>query len=552
MSTNNSLEKNKSYEPVVFVNKPITNSNEDVIGFENQIDILNEAVLQGARIIGVIADYGTGKSSLTELFVHSIEETEQQKSSFYKKKKCSPIYVNLWDSLNKRKITQEASVSVLTHSFLYQLSNGYDTRFGKHINRLLSKNYENVSFSFNGSSKNYFFLIFAGFLFALYLISGISGTGIIKHLSTSFNVELNTVDTIGSVIKIVGPIFLLIAIILLYLGLKDKSVAFSHWKMPNRREPGISDVYDIYNIIIEKLTPKDDAKRYIIINDLDRIDNEELCIDFLKELYRFQEALGKNKDKFVFIISVKPKLNQTKDKLFSKIFDYTLYLKPVHFDDYDSLLLKLLENNPEQKKKLENLIRHPIDGYITDDFKWIKKGENLTLRDIKERLNQSISIMLSLRNKNYKVKSSVKFQPCAAVTFLENSYSEEYYLLIKNEQKFANFIRDSRTIVDSKKKADEILVELKKLCDEIFKVEGKYIFSDSFVTEFCGMVCDGLFNDDYRMYFYTYPKGSHIKTTDERDLCDALLFPNTSSVSVLYSIHAEVSDKALVNSTIER
>lgn len=522
MEYSNNDEKNSSYEPIVFVNNPITQKNEDVIGFDSQIKTLNKAIEQGAKIIGVIADYGTGKSSLTELLVNNINDDQKQKCSSCRKKTCKPIYVNLWDSLNKNNNgnDKEEHISVLTRSFLYQLSRGYDIRFGKHINRLLSKNYENISFSINASKKNYFMIIVACTLFTLYLISGISGTGIMKHFSTN-------IDMIGSIFKIIGPIFLFLTAFFLYCGLKDKSIVFSHWKMPNRREPEINDIYDIYNIIVEKLAPKDGCKRYIFINDLDRIDNPALCIDFLKELYRFQECLGENKDKFVFIISVKPKLNHISDRLFSKIFDYTLYLKPIHFDDYDSLLLKLFESNPKQKKELEKLLGYTIGEHIPDDFKWIKRGGNLTLRDIKQRLNQSISIMLVLKNKDYKIKTSTKFQSCAAVVFLEDCYPADYYKLISYENDFANFVRESRSIIDSKKKEGK-LESLKKLFNEKITTNKLGVtFSKEFIDELCGMLLDGLFNDDYRMYFYTYPKGSHIKTTDERDLCDALLFPNT-------------------------
>lgn len=43
------------------------------------------------------------------------------------------------------------------------------------------------------------------------------------------------------------------------------------------------------------------------------------------------------------------------------------------------------------------------------------------------------------------------------------------------------------------------------------------------------MIISGLFNDDFRMYFYTYPKESPIKTTDENILYNYLLFPNSFS-----------------------
>ena len=188
-------------------------------------------------------------------------------------------------------------VSALTKSFLYQLANGHSNKFGRYINKILSKNYGNISFSVNNSARFIVSFFGAGLLYAFYKVLGINGTGVMQYFPEW--------DKCALILKICAPIFLLLSISAALLGLKDTFIAFSHWKMPNKREPEISDVYDTYSIIKEKIVPKK-GKQLVFIDDLDRIDKKNLIVEFLKELYRFQDTLDKDKEKIVFIISIKP------------------------------------------------------------------------------------------------------------------------------------------------------------------------------------------------------------------------------------------------------
>ena len=49
-------------QPLVFVNRPIEDSTHDIVGFSTQIDTICEAIKDGSTMIGVVANYGTGKS----------------------------------------------------------------------------------------------------------------------------------------------------------------------------------------------------------------------------------------------------------------------------------------------------------------------------------------------------------------------------------------------------------------------------------------------------------------------------------------------------------
>lgn len=509
------MRRSEKYKPIVFVNNPITKSKRDVIGFNSQVETLQCAMKNGANMIGIIADYGSGKSSMTELLVSSM------------KKKCSPkpIKINMWDCLNLDSNDEKvnSNISILTKSFLYQLANGYKPSFGRYINKILSKNYGNLSFAIN-KKRFWIWFIISGLCYTAYQIFSSSGSGIMQHIPVNCG-------AFASYLKFLAPIWVLFAILFIVIGIKDTYIAFSHWNMPHRREPEISDIFDIYSMIIKRIKPPIGMKRVIFVDDLDRVNEKKLIEDFLKELYRFQDSFGKYKSRFVFIISIKPEselkpINDS-NEVYSKIFDLTLSLKPIHFDDYDSLLLELLKCNRPQKKKLEKLLGHEISDSVPESFRWIKRGTNLTLRDLKERLNQAISIMISLKNKNYKVKTAVTFEACAAVSYLENKYPKDYYSLIKSETEFACFIQNSRDIIDRRDDTKDI-TQLKDSFNIAFNdKEVDKLFSDKFVNELCEMVISGLFNDDFRMYFYTYPKESPIKTTDENTLYNYFLFPNS-------------------------
>lgn len=514
------LKNDERCKPIVFVNNPITTEKEDVIGLSGYLDTVNQAINDDSTMIGVIADYGTGKSSMNELLINEAR----------KKKWPLPVKINMWDSISD--ITNEeninSNISNLTKSFLFQLANGHDTKFGGYINKLLSKNYGNISFATNNLKKIVLFGILSAICVAIYTIGGLSGTGITKYIPEDYHFLL-------SIIKVISPSFLIIAIVLGILGIINISIAYSHWKMPASRNPEINDVFDVYNIIINHLShhSKNGKKQLIFIDDLDRINDKELIISFLKEIYRFQDSIGINNKSFVFIISVKPeseletKTTQQGQKnkydlsVYSKIFDTTVSLKPIHFDDYDAALLRLIKSDTEKRKAFEELINIKFGNTLPEDFIWVKKGNNLTLRVLKDRLNNAIAIYVSLRNQSYK-NSAATFKSCAAVSYLENQYPKDYYKLIKNEVSFSEFMKSSYQIVNDSLREEG----LKKLSNNFKKQFDGKEFDSSFVNDLCDMVKTGIFNDDYRMYFYTYPKDSHIKTTEEREICDCLLYPN--------------------------
>ena len=536
------MGNNKQYDPIVFVNRPISDPTEDIVGFGTQVKEIEAAVEKGATMIGVIANYGTGKSSVTDMLEGDIRKTEKEECLSLIRRKTSIIKINMWDCLQKteaKEFNQEAAtkeVTNLTKSLLFQMALGKSKKFAEFINKRLSKNYGIVSLSSN-TIKIWIYLVLAGIFYAIYQIFGQDSLSFINDAK-------DKAKDILLIVKDISPLFLLGSFVCLALGIKDTSIAFSHWKTQNQRENEVNDVYASYMLIIKKLRSIRKRKNIIVIEDLDRIVDKSIIIGFLKELYRFQNLLSKKEQKkFVFIVAVKPEpmLKNTESifeiddpNVYSKVFDIVVSLKPIHFEDYESVLLELIKSNPETKKNLEYLLfdnnDRKINNKLPDSFEWILKGENLTIRDLKERLNGAISTMVILKNKGYQGLNAINFKACAAVAYLENKYASDYYELIREERNFANLITESYSVKNEFNKGDQE-TELITIFNIMFGVEkegkkDKGKFSEGFVGDLCSLIIEGTFDEDFRLYFYTYPDGSYIKTTDEKEVCNYLLLPN--------------------------
>lgn len=512
MSTTKENNKLK-YEPIVFVNKPATNYEQDVVGFKPQVETIKQAIQTGASMIGVIADYGTGKSTISDILVSEV---------FDNRNLYNPIRINMWDSISNLDGSAK-DITELTKSFLFQLAKGNTdpeglSKLSHHVSKRMSKNYNVISFS-SISTKIWKYGLAAAISYAAY-----------KVLSQeSLVVAENTLKFI----KDIHPAFLVLSWVLLILGVMNTTIAFSNIKKSSDKQFEVNDVFELYDEIADSLVKTSfDNKQIVIIEDLDRINNKKLITEFLKELYRFQNSMSQNlKENFVFIISIKPEsllVTSPKDtvetNLYSKVFDVMVNLKPIHFEDYESALITMLDKDVESKKKLESLLGTEIKEHLPKSFNWVLSGENLTLRDLKDRLNHAISIMVSLKNKDYQGNITADFETCAAVAYLESAFSDEFYKLVRKERLFEDFIRKSYSIKNNNN--ENLLTELKNEFENHFKDGENSMFSAEFTEIVCKLIRDNVLDDDFRMYFYTYPDKSYIKTVDEKDICNLIKLPN--------------------------
>ena len=301
-------------KPIIFQNKPIEDDSKDIFDFTYQKDVLNEAIDSGARIIGVIGDYGTGKSSVTKLL-------EKDRIN----RKDNVININLWGNFS----SENEDNNSLIKSFMFQLAYANKAKnhhFAKYVNARFNKNNGKVSFAI-----------------------ATKWTYILLSISLLFFVVFFTFNSLGSIEKVVlDDLFLsflsktryisfALGMILSFIGIGVASPVFSSWKSEGKYTPGDSDIYDIYLKIIKKITNKH-KKCIVLVDDLDRTSEKTEVLNFLKEIYKCVHLLPlETQNKIVFIISLKSETSLTEGKpqtklinLYSKVFDYTLNIKTIH------------------------------------------------------------------------------------------------------------------------------------------------------------------------------------------------------------------------------
>lgn len=504
---------------IVFVNKPINNKKEDLIGIESSVKMIEEAVDNEANIIGVIGDFGTGKTSLTDLL----------KINWRK-----PILINLWDSIDEKD--DQKNINRLTKNFLFQMALGKSQNFAKYINRKLSKNYGNLSLS-TSSKRVWIFAIVSCIFFMIYKIgeklpNSITDTNIINLLNLW---ELRSLEKYVylyyELFKNLNMVFLIICFLFGIIAFLNTNIAFSLWNSQGRRNPENNDIYDTYIEIANNLRRKlvrfgKKSKRVIIIEDLDRISNKKEVINFVKELYRFNNLLPINlKKKFVFIISIKSEeallieeSNEDNKFIYSKIFDYKINLNQIHNENCEDIILKLLKTKKELVEKTLNIT---LEDKLPKDFSWIMKGQNLTIRDIKDRLNRSFSLFDSLKNKANSNNTVIDFQKCTIISYLENEYSIDLRNLIRNEEEFSEIIQESYKVQQGNNSLDNKKNDILKIIKS-----KRSNYKEEFLKELSELIASNLIDDDFKMYFYNYPKGQFIKNTNEKYVEEILLYPN--------------------------
>lgn len=505
MNQKQESEKTKEeHEIILFNNSPIGTSEEDIFDSKIKATAIREAINEGANTIALIGDYGSGKSSLTKILY------EDNKTEFEK-----PIYINLWDCVckqevkkNKAKVSddnkessEQSRINSFTKSFLYQFSCGTtNILFAKYINQRLSKNYGKISLSTSGW-KGTKWIISGALLLILVLYIGLN--------------NMNVHTMLFNIIDVPNEIFLFIAVLLIWISLVKDNFIFSLWDSQGKIEPSDTDTFEIFKEIILKLKSK--KKHLIIIEDLDRSDNAKIVTSLLKELYRFINLLtDEEKKNFIFIVSLKSEESlvseSTEDEkesayktglsIYSKVFDYTVWIRPIHFENVRQIVKKLLETQKFDEKKVT---------FILNQLYWVMQGENLSVREIKDRLNETFLLYSSL-SKRDDSKKSVTYKKCAVVVYLQRQYPMIFRELTINEKKFGDIVKNYYYKVNQN--PDFSSFDFSEKNGDTF---------NAFKEDFKRMLDNKDLENDYLMYFYNYPSNAHINTLEEKTVYDAII-----------------------------
>ena len=95
------------------------------------------------------------------------------------------------------------------------------------------------------------------------------------------------------------------------------------------------------------------------------------------------------------------------DKLFKKVFYFKVLLNPIHNMDCDEIVLDLLKN---QEERINKQLGIKLGNTLPEEFAYIVKGTNLTIRDLKDRLNRSFEIYENLDEKGKKTGAIIDFR----------------------------------------------------------------------------------------------------------------------------------------------
>lgn len=482
--------REQNVKRTLLLNKPVKGADEDLLHMEIPRWELEGAMEAGANLIGVVSDFGGGKTSL----IRSLEEESEEY------KVCS---ICLWNYAGKGNADGGERISDLTHSFLYQLAKEtVSAHTATYVNKMLSHNYGMISVDILFSTWS-LIILFAGVVInVLPMFQG--------YFKEDSNCLLNIISGAASFLEnnMEKLNYGVVAALVFVLG--SGGIVFSSKDSEGKREAGRADVYVVFDYIVTKAIRKKRLlkkflgrfwkkfreKKYLIcIEDVDRLESKEDVLLFIKEIYKYSNMLTeKARERFVFIISASPEMygnigEKTDEeqpdttaagrnsRIYSKVFDYIIELKPIHQDDRRAVIQKLIK----QMEQFWQGIMKDISGEEEEKFwDWIGSGGNLGIRDFKLRLNKALSIYKALSMSERQGKR-VRADLCALTAYLEDYYAEEMYMLIHSDKKLDGFMDRMKELEDLKehRMKQDILNMIKAAAGKVW--EKRYLQHQDFL-----------------------------------------------------------------------
>ena len=416
------IQKLESDNYKVLLENPIQRKKDDIIGFDSEVKRLKYSIKEGANIIGIVSDFGAGKSTIIELLKKSLCRL-----------KYKFVKINLWDNhlsfMNKNACESENAEETpnnesnikIHKSFLRQLSMQMNKYRDDYINRRINSNYGIAKISFP-TYRNLFLwlLIYIGIIILTLFLGCKYYLQINPFNDITLSDKIEILKYFLPKIPTISIVFIIIYIIF------NKEVLFSFWNSSKNREITEEDTIQIYNELVKPVFHLFRLRKLIIvIEDLDRIKNPILVKYYINEFYRiYIEGNHKHKKGITFVFCVKDEFayeelkdNQEIDKNdshFIKIFDFSSNISNICINDFEEILKQLI-----MKDKLLSKIAMQENQINIDEFLWIIQGENLNIRIIKKRLEYFKSLYLNIYNKglysNPNEKPFIDIKMCAFV-----------------------------------------------------------------------------------------------------------------------------------------
>lgn len=391
--------KNKIY----FQDYPIKDYKDDIVGFEAEIEMLKEGIESDSKIIGLVAEYGSGKSSIIELL-------RKELGSEYR-----IVNINLLDP------DSETEALEAHKRMLIQLANNkYSENPQKlsYITKRLNKNYKSVDISTKSKSSIFWIIVAIFFLFIAFLQK--------SGMLASFNSFQNSKYTdIINIFREITNISGAIGIMILFITIIRSGMVCNYFKNDDKQELNEMDLIEISNDLID--TTKTTV---IIIEDLDRnLKGTDIDV-FVKELNTYYRNMKKCK----FVIAITPeqfnKMSGTTkidgvDRKY-KPFNMVICIPSIKNSDYETILRELLKS---KKKDLES-VGIDVDKTI-EYWTWLSLGKQMNIRRLKHRVNDTIHRYRTIKSRF--PGSTVELKTCIAITYLKDEYEDVYEKLLKQD-----------------------------------------------------------------------------------------------------------------------
>jgi hypothetical protein len=182
-----------------------------------------------------------------------------------------------------------------------------------------------------------------------------------------------------------------------------------------------------------------------------------------------------------------------------------LNLQTINVVDYDTILSALLE---KKKAYLESCLLQTPTGKLSDipGMQWLIHGQNINIREIKKRLNLAFVIFETLKERFPDKEAGINFQKCAVAAYVLTEYEEEFSKT--NDKTFGRLLG----------------LQLQKKLDEETTMVELATNSKEYSKTIYDLVSSKLIGEDYRLYFYNYPKNSKMYNNDELNIQNAILY----------------------------
>lgn len=524
-----------------YINKPISDAKADEIGMDVYVDYLESAIEQGASMIAVVSRFGTGKSSLIELLKRKYHGWEMRKKAKSERVYCQ---VNLWSQLETvaggpvkngeegQKDNYFANNTLELHrTFLYQLIAAIAPEKSSYFSRRTSRNFGMFRICTESPVWNVVVNVIAVVFFVGMLVQHFK-----DEIITFSSIEEATINLLIILLYVVCTI----GIVLLILRTE---IIFSSKNSEGNRQIEENELIDLYREHV--LRQRNwwnklwaylfGTKHYVVVvEDLDRTDDGESVYRFLKELRKYYVPDEQLENTFLnrvtFVINIMPEdllhercYAKKNEYVYDKLFDYALHLNRINIDNFDAVLEALIQ---EKRSEIEALgIRvwdsdnlHQIQG-----MQWIVHGKELTLRQVKERLNDAILLYESLWKKFGT--ECADFEKCAAVAYLRNAFSKEFYKLPDRELALMLnwYTKDFGN-------EDEFV---KAFAHE---EEDKVKWSPEFLKEVHLLIRSHVIDGNFRTYFFNYPKDSYLYTIQESNVRNLIIYDEDMTDEMLEEI----------------